>query len=168
MLLREQKKEEKLRNVPNKRKRETTKMKKNKKHITGDSDSEEYEDWEESGSSLDDISDENFSDHSENETLGNEAETNPIRGTAKGDFYLVSFPGKKLVHKYVCCVQNIINANELEVQAFSPIEGDKTTFKIIEDDISVVTQAQLICKLEQPQIIGSGKRIRYRFSKEAM
>ncbi|KAF5271121.1 hypothetical protein FQR65_LT17727 [Abscondita terminalis] len=160
-VLRKQKKEEKIEKAKTKL---LIGCKKQKEKRRQDSESEEQEEWSESGSSIDDISDEHFTSDSDNEPLpkitkkeescSSQKVNEALDKITKGEFYLVSFPGKKKSHNYVCCIQNIFSSKEVEVQALSAIDEDKLTYKIIEGDISTVDIEQLLYKLHEPNIIG--------------
>lgn len=166
-VLRKKKKEEKEKKANNNKLKRSIKGKKTLKQ-RDDSESEDDEEWVESGTSMDDISEEHLTSESENETLAQFSKREKPRGNdcSKGEFYVVRFPGKKKSHDYVCCVETIFSPNEIEVQALAAIDGDKSTYKIIEHDVSTVDSDQLLYKLEQPKIIGSGNRVRYKFSSE--
>ncbi|XP_074038692.1 uncharacterized protein [Leptinotarsa decemlineata] len=167
-LLRQKKQEEKLKKpeMGNPLKRKEIKKIKRKVNKAIDSSESEYEEWQESGSSLDDIT-EHFSSDSEDEPLASIVKK-VKKDIAVGDFYLVAFPGKKTYHNYVCSVQNIYDTGEVEVHAFTPIEESKNVFKVIENDISVVNAEQLVKRLEYPSVVTTGNRIKYKFLKDVI
>lgn len=157
-------------------------QKKKREQVNWDSSESEYEPWQESGSSLDDISDECFSNSNENEPLmdesklssSDESENEPLVNVAKktearhfSGWFLFGCLSrkKKIYHNYICSVQKIYDISEVEVQAFSPLEQSKSYFKVIENDISVVNvnAEQLVRKLEKPSMVTTGNRIRYVF-----
>lgn len=72
------------------------------------STSEEYESWDESGSSIDDVSSEVFPIEDEEE--------NPESIIYKErEYVLVKFPGYAREHKYVCIIQKAFQNREAEV-----------------------------------------------------
>ncbi|CAH0562824.1 unnamed protein product [Brassicogethes aeneus] len=160
-LMRKRKKDEKQQKVINKKIPKKIVKQKNKKskHEFSESESEE---WSESGSSLDDVSEEHFTSDSDNEPLVKIAK--PEKKIKKGDFYLVSFPGKKKAHNYVCTILNVLNKNEMEVQALCPVDAEKLTYRFIDGDISIISNNQLLHKLEQPKLSGTENRIKHKFS----
>lgn len=132
---------------------------KNKKTKHEFSESESEEEWSESETSVDNISEEGDSDK---EPLAKIAKAD--KNIREADFYLVSFPGKKKAHNYICTVLNVLNENELEVQALCPVGEDKSTYRFIDGDISIISKNQLLQKLEQPKLFGTENRIKYKFS----
>lgn len=115
------------------------------------SDSETEEEWVESGSSIDDISDfENIKENKSNDVQ-------------KGDFILTKFPGKKRFLNYVCVVQKVYGQEEFEVTALNVCNEQKTIFTLNEKDISIIRKDQIITALPIPAIKYSGCRLKYQF-----
>lgn len=156
----------------------TCKVKKRKAHSSSDSDS--YEEWQESGNSLDDISfswnesldqDSKVSeDEEQNSESNSEKEDNKRHSSThlykEGDYIIVSFPGKKKDYKYVCVIQEVCDNDEIEVVALKACNETKTSFKLDENDVSIIKVSQVKEKLEFPCIICAGDRLKYEFSKK--
>lgn len=115
-----------------------------------ESESDE-EEWIESGSSVEDVSDEFNNSDPTNENFN------------KGDFVLILFPGKKKSYTYLCIIQNIIE-EDFEVMALKCCNDEKTLFKTDEKDVSLVSLSQIKRKIDTPEIIKMGDRIKYKFS----
>lgn len=124
------------------------------------SDSEEYEEWVESGSSIDDVDIYNDTDSDKDE----ESQLQQHFEFKEGDFVLVSFPGKKRSHLYACIIQNNFNQYEAQVMALNYCNEAKTVFRRNEMDVSVVNTNQIVEKLDTPKIVCSTDRVRYEFS----
>ncbi|XP_031358776.1 uncharacterized protein LOC116182378 [Photinus pyralis] len=161
--LRKRKQEEKAKEAEIKKsKASKIKKRRNKINDLNSSESEE-EEWQESGSSMDDVSSEHYSSDNENEDPN---VSKKLKQDIKiGDFYVVAFPGKKKYHNYVCSVQNMYGC-EYEVQAFTPVEESNTLFNVIENDISIVNVDQFVKKLDTPDVIISGNRTKFKFAKD--
>lgn len=123
-----------------------------KKRIVS-SDSETEEEWEESGDSLDDISEEDI----DNQYYS------PYDQVKEGESVLVAFPGKKKQHRYVCIIRKKLPKHELEVVGLKCCNETKTHFIPNEEDVSNIQTSQIIEVLPHPNIILFGERVKYEF-----
>lgn len=146
-----------------------------KRKISVSSDSEDDEEWIESGSSMDDVTllpddESHTSDEVEEENENTLATENKKRNEEtgkmsykKGDFVLVSFPGKKKVFKYVCIVQHVFEDGEIEVMAMKCCNRQKKVFQVDENDVSAISSSQIIATLPLPLSNVCGDHLKYEF-----
>ncbi|GBP69399.1 hypothetical protein EVAR_54818_1 [Eumeta japonica] len=82
-----------------------------------------------------------------------------------GDFILVKLLSKKTEYRYVAMCTGLEEDDEIQV-VFCKI-GDKTgkLFKVDEQDISFITEDQIVQTLPTPNIILKGLRVFYSFKK---
>lgn len=95
-------------------------------------------------------------------------EQNLLRNSSKCSLFYLERQSSTFRSKYTksyCCIEKIFSSDETEVQAPYAIDGNKSSFKPIENDITV-SAFQLLYKLEQQKLIGSGNRVRYKFPSE--
>lgn len=132
-----------------------------RKIIAESNSSSSDEDWLASGDSLEDI---NLLDADESSCF--QPDSSDYTPNC-GDFVLTVFKGGKrssISYRYVCVVQKILDEHEVEVQCFKSVEGKKSTFKIIDGDISAVKLPNIIGKLPHPEVVASGDRVKYVFN----
>lgn len=147
-----------------------------KRTISVSSESEDEEEWIESGSSMDDISllpddESHTSDDGEvvnADTVITEKDTvtkgkNEEKSYKNGDFVLVSFPAKKKYFKYVCIVQRVYEDGEIEVMALKSCNRQKKVFQVDENDISVISPSQIIALLPLPLSNVTNEHLKYEF-----
>lgn len=162
---RKRKKEEK----ENKQRDKKAKSKGIKKKTNHDSESSvENEEWIESGDSLDDI------DMTQNENEGNSDESQSLERSdvsydniQVGDFILTKFLGGKrhtIFYRYICVIETKNSANNIEVVSLKSI--NKTSFKLVETDTSIISLNDIIRKLPQPELQAVGDRVKYIFNEE--
>lgn len=84
------------------------------------------------------------------------------------DFILVKFQHlskKRLTdYRYVAVVQETYADNESTIMCLKSIENSKTLFKAHEQDISTISNKDIIQKLETPNVLCTGDRVKYQFS----
>lgn len=128
----------------------------------------------ESSSKKDDISkdDDDGCLNEENWATGNsedEVELNNAATEIKvGDYILVSFKGGKrnaFLYKYVCTVSKI-NEPDIKVMELKSLNSNKSEYKLMKNDISVVDRGAILGILPIPQVVQiSADRVKYVFSK---
>jgi hypothetical protein len=103
-----------------------------------------------------------FSDEENNKAL--EACKSPQK--IRGYYVLVAFPTEKNDKKnYMCVVQDLFEGNEeAEVVGMVCCNKEKTTFKLKEDDVSIIKLSQIIKKMDFLKMEIAGERLRYEFS----
>lgn len=151
-----------------KRERELKKEERNKKITTSKSSkkkqmeettSEEEEEWVESGSSIDDIDD-------ENEEPGG-PHFFSVEDLSRGDYILASFKsiGKRAssTYKYVSKILQVLPEDDYEVQGLHSLDQSKVAFKYIDNDVSVINKLDILGKLPEPQCIQDGRIIKMVF-----
>lgn len=92
----------------------------------------------------------------------------PISELKNGSFALVQFKGGKrnsIFYKYVCSIERVVD-NDIEVAGLKSIDNTKENFALKPNDISFVTQDQIIGVLPFPEIKMKGERIYYHFIKK--
>lgn len=126
--------------------------------------SDEDEEWIESGDSLDDVS--------ETETVQDEdldRDSLPLANIYSiGDFLLVKFLGgtrKNTQYRYVCVIQRKFENGEIEIMSLKCINDDKTVYRMVDSDVSVIKVEDILQKLPQPLIQSVGDRLKYVFPK---
>lgn len=132
-----------------------------RRRVSSDSSDTDME-WQESGDSLDDVSEIGAPD---NEEQDQEIE---IKGYKIGDFLLVRFLGgnrKTTQYRYVCVVQNIFNESEIEVTSLKCLHENKMIYKMVDNDVSVIKEEDILQKLPEPQVQNVGDRLKYVFPK---
>lgn len=149
---RKRKKEEKEKQIETKTKR--------KRKVSVSASSSENEEWVESGDSLEDIS-LNLEDEDELPYL-------KYDDIQAGDFVLAKFLGgkrKAFFYRYICVVQKKYSDHDIEVVSLKSLNG-KSSFKLIDTDVSTIKLEDIIQKLPQPELQNAGDRIKYVFSKD--
>lgn len=161
-----------------KKKKETEKLRKlktdkilakiNQKTLSKKSKTDYYsssteEEWVDSGNSMDDISDERIDDERNGDI--DRAKYLDISSIKQSDYIIVTFPGKKKFHEYVCIVQKVTNKDNIEVMAMKICDQSKTIFIENDKDISIISFSQITEVLDIPQMIIIGDRIKYKFAK---
>ncbi|XP_074040900.1 uncharacterized protein [Leptinotarsa decemlineata] len=144
-------------NAEKKAARERKKKQKQVSH--SDSETCEDEEWVESGDSVDDISFQETMDVTDSD------DENKLQ-FKESDYVLVSFPGKKKVHRYVCVIQTIFPNDEPEVVEMKQFENDKKVFRLNDNDVSIISLDQILEKLNFPKISAAGDRLKYEFDKD--
>lgn len=156
--LRQMKKEEK----------ENQKQKAPKRKRKESTDSTDDEEWIESGSSLDDVSlDEAVTQEEPMSLSDSDLNRNLSYDDIKvGDFILVNFLGGKRQtahYKYVCVLQEKNSEHDLEVMSLKSVNDQKTVYKLMEHDLSLVQLEDIEKKLPNPEIQHAGDRLKYVF-----
>ncbi|KAJ8909255.1 hypothetical protein NQ315_010869 [Exocentrus adspersus] len=122
--------------------------------------SESEEEWEESGSSIDDISfmediQENLKENDEHPEVPNDRINRDIN----------NYEGKKRDHTYVGVIQELLADNEAEVVGLKQC-SDSKQFQLNENDVCTIKINQILKKLQFPKMVLSGDRLKYQFSEE--
>lgn len=66
----------------------------------------------------------------------------------------------------MCVIQEVCDNDEIEVVALKACNETKTSFKLDENDVSIIKVSQVKEKLEFPGISCAGDRLKYEFSKK--
>lgn len=150
------------------------KIKRKRKVSESESSSDDNDEWIESGDSMDDIEDDVKIDVEKEQDEDDLPLSSLLHSSLKyddvqvGDFILANFLGGKrqtFFYRYICIVQKIYSQNDIEVVSLKSI-NEKSSFKLVENDISTIKFKDILEKLPQPKLHNVGDRIKYDFSKD--
>lgn len=81
-----------------------------------------------------------------------DSDTTRCDGPQIGSYVLAKFQstkGKK-TYKYVCVIEDV-SENKIVVKGLKSVKKDKTKFRVVEDDISIIDETDIIMYLPQPE-----------------
>lgn len=82
-----------------------------------------------------------------------------------GDFLLAMFKGGRrgcTTYKYVVTIDSVLENDEFRVIGLKS-DGDKKTFKMVDNDVSVIRKSDILGVLPVPNVLCTGGRFKYTF-----